>query len=455
MKNKFISVLIVICFIISLPVTSYAVSGKGTEANPFRISTAEELLLLADFPECYFELENDIEVLSIWEPVAEFSGVFDGKGHTIKVSNYSSYSSGFFDTVTGTVENLVLNSNNLALTSTKPTGLLAGTCSGTIKNCKIIGNATFYPFSGNTNGGKVGGICGELTENGTIENSIIQLDSFIVNAIEKRNIVAGGICYLSSGNVNHCMNLNNSVELNPYKPGYTSVGCVYYGGVTYNNKGIITNCLNLETIEKASYSSGIEYSGITNANSDGTVDCCYVACNMLNLTSSKYGISNYGTMTNCYYDKVLLGTSSTTCGTPKSTLAMKMEATYKDWDFENVWAIDESEENPINDGYPYLKAFYEDVETPITISSLSAVNGKLVIDTKITDISDDYTLHIALYDNQNRLCDYLSIPNERQLKDVFVVYPDNGNATYAKIFTWYSTDNIEPVSTCETVSIER
>jgi hypothetical protein len=134
---------------------------------------------------------------------------------------------------------------------------------------------------------------------------------------------------------------------------------------------------------------------------------------------------------------------------------MKMEMTYKDWDFENVWAIDESEENPINDGYPYLRAFYEDVEKPITISSLSAVNGKLVIDTKITDISDDYTLHIALYDNQNRLCAYLAIPNERQLKDVFVVYPDNGIATYAKIFTWYSTDNIQPVSICETVTIER
>lgn len=99
--------------------------------------------------------------------------------------------------------------------------------------------------------------------------------------------------------------------------------------------------------------------------------------------------------------------------------------------------------------------FHTDVSLPVTVSSISAVNGKLVIDAKITDISDDYTLHIALYDNQNTLCDYLSIPNERRLKDVFAVYPDNDNAAYAKIFTWYSTDSIEPVSTCETVTIER
>ena len=134
---------------------------------------------------------------------------------------------------------------------------------------------------------------------------------------------------------------------------------------------------------------------------------------------------------------------------------MKMEATYTDWDFENVWGIDESEENPINDGYPYLKAFYTDFKNPATESSISVVNGKLVIDTKITDANDDRIVHIALYGENNKLCGYLIVPNGRELKDVFVVYPDNGEAKFAKVFTWDSIDTMIPVAECETLTIER
>lgn len=456
MKNKILSLMLLLCITLCLPVTSYAVSGKGTESNPFRITTEEELLLLADFPECCFELENNIEFTSTWESVADFSGSFDGKGHTITVSSYSSY--GFFKTLTGTVENLVICSNSLNLSvGSSAAGLLAGTCSGAIKNCKVLGSATFtasyYKYSPSIDTG-VGGICGELTESGTITNSVIQLDTFVVESNYRHSILAGGICSLSSGSINQCMNLNSSVQCSTYHYNDGSYSFVYYGGITYSNTGTISNCLNLESV-KSSYPGYTQYAGISLHNTEGNIDCCYAACNMLSSISTKYGVADTGTMTNCYYDKVLFGASSTAYGNPKSTLAMKMEVTYKNWDFENIWAIDESEENPINGGYPYLKVFHTAVALPVTVSSISAVNGKLVIDAKITDISDDYTLHIALYDNQNTLCDYLSIPNERRLKDVFAVYPDNDNAAYAKIFTWYSTDSIEPVSTCETVTIER
>ena len=124
MKNKFTSLILLICITLCLPVTSYAVnnqeteinlfkvSGRGTEANPFRITNEEELLLLADFPECYFELENDVEFTGTWEPIADFSGSFDGKGHTITVSDYMLKTNmGFFGTLSGIVKNLTINAN--------------------------------------------------------------------------------------------------------------------------------------------------------------------------------------------------------------------------------------------------------------------------------------------------------------------------------------------------------
>jgi len=460
MKNKFTSLILLICITLCLPVTSYAVnnqemeinlfkvSGRGTEANPFRITNEEELLLLADFPECYFELENDIEFTGTWEPVADFSGSLDGKGHTITVSDYMLKTNmGFFGTLSGTVKNLTINANSLSEERSYDTyiGLFAGKCTGTIENCKAKGSFTFkWSFSSSSSYDRyMGGFCGELS--GSIKNSLAQFDLYSYSSSYSGNV--GGICGNLTGTIEQCANMSSVVM------GYGS-----YGGISgyVQSDALIKDSMNLETSIKHT-SSNKYYAGISD-NNHGTIENCYSAGGDGNAWTAVYGIAynaTGGTMTNCYYDKVVLGNSNTSYGTPKSTLAMKMEATYKNWDFENVWAIDESEENPINDGYPYLKAFYEDVETPVTISSLSAENGKLVIDTKITDVSDNYTLHIALYDNQNKLCGYMAIPNERQLKDVFVVYPDDENAAYAKIFTWYSTDNIEPVSTCETVTIER
>ena len=448
--RKILLFMLVVCFVLSLTITCYAVSGRGTQANPFRITNEEELLLLVDFPECYFELENDIEVTATWEPVADFSGSLDGKGHTITVSDYMpKVNMGFFGTLTGTVKNLTINANSISVSRDLVTyiGLFAGKCTGTIENSKVTGRFSFKRQQqyNDTASFYMGGFCGELS--GSIKNSIARLDLLETQGYGSswKMMYTGGICGKLTGAVEQCANMSNIYAF------YAS-----YGGIAYSlssDSALIKNSMNLETSfgGNSNYSC---YAGIAQYNS-GKIENCYSVGGNHKFEYSNYGIAPSGTMINCFYNKETNNNSSTSYGTPKSTLAMKMEVTYKDWDFENVWAIDESEENPINDGYPYLKAFYEDVESPVTLSSVSAVNGNIVIDTKITDTSNDYTLHIALYDSRNILCDYLVIPNERGLKDVFVVYPDNKNATYAKIFTWYSTDSVIPVSTCEVITIER
>ena len=108
-----------------------------------------------------------------------------------------------------------------------------------------------------------------------------------------------------------------------------------------------------------------------------------------------------------------------------------------------------------NGGYPYLQFFYKDIVRPITVSTASVSGEHIVIDTKITDVADTYVLHIALYDADGRLCDYMMLPNDRLLKDVFAVFADNDTASYAKIFVWDVLNVIEPTADCETVLITR
>lgn len=451
MKNKVISILLLICMCVCFSMTSYAtmanyaVSGRGTASNPFRITDADELMLLADFPECYFELENDIEFTGTWEPVADFSGSLDGKGHTITVSDYMAKTNmGLFGNLSGSVKNLTIYANNMEEERGSETyiGLFAGKCSGTIENCRATGTFAVKRADGKSSYGiKMGGFCGELS--GTIRESGAQFDLFKPEGWSY-SISAGGICGYLAGSVEQCFNMS---KVYCYDTCYAGIAS------TVSQDAWVKDSMNLEAATTLSASG---YAGIAYSNS-GKIEHCYSVGGNYATSYYRYGIApgSGGTMTNCYYDKVVLGNSNTSYGIPKSTLAMKMEMTYQDWDFENVWAIDESEENPINNGYPYLKVFYTEVVQPITVSTLSAVNGKLVIDTKITDVSEDYTLHIAFYGDNNRLCGYIAIPNERQLKDVFVVCDDIEDAKFAKIFTWYSSDAMEPVAACETVEIQR
>lgn len=418
--------MVVLITTIASTISVSALSGKGTQSNPFRISTEEELLLLADFPDCYFELENDIEVTSKWRPVAEFSGQLDGKGNKIIINKISSvsyamnsnYYVGFVKLLSGCIKNVSFVYNGLDFVGTIGQSIssedryydvsaVAIECSGSINNCSATGSfgKTSFKYS------NFSGLVCVLKEGASITNSYTDV---LLNNVQTDSI-ANRIC-----------------------------------GILYQNDGMVRDCYSfIEIVTKSDATPN--YYGVSGSN-NGTIQNCYAVGKG---GYHKYGIATKGTMTNCYYDKVVLGNSSTSYGIPKSTIAMKMEATYSGWDFENTWAIDESEENPINDGYPYLKAMYGYPEQPITVTSAKAVDGNLVFDTKITDVADTYMLHIALYDSTNALCGYLIIPNERELKDVFAVFADNGKATSAKVFVWNESNKITPVAQSETVSIAR
>ncbi len=75
----------------------------------------------------------------------------------------------------------------------------------------------------------------------------------------------------------------------------------------------------------------------------------------------------------CFYDVTLCGIEDGNYASGMVTYAMKQEATYTGWDFDEVWAIDPE----YNEGYPYLRVNYEaQMSAPkLSVTSAYGVTG--------------------------------------------------------------------------------
>ncbi|MBQ7792091.1 MAG: hypothetical protein IJ367_01175, partial [Clostridia bacterium] len=181
MKQKMKTILLCLCILILLSfVSSFAyaedttstvvttvgevtVPGDGTNANPYLISTEDQLLLISDgtLPNALnarYHLQNDITVTAdSWKPIgldnnAPFAGSFYGNGYTISgiVVNTGYSYSGFFGVNNGYINGLRVD---VTINSGGCSGGLAGRNNGTILDCFSSGTIT---STGYTVGGFVG-----------------------------------------------------------------------------------------------------------------------------------------------------------------------------------------------------------------------------------------------------------------------------------------------------------
>ena len=162
--------------------------GSGTRADPFQIETAEQLFDISHDPTAYYILTADIDLDgTIYQTLSagdssvyywgvgfyDFSGVFDGQGHTIsglrqggKGLNPGSHW-GLFRRLSGTVRNLgvtdILISVDASYDSNSEVfaGGLAGECrNATIENCFVTGSILMSNTSAKSiAGGLVGSAC--------------------------------------------------------------------------------------------------------------------------------------------------------------------------------------------------------------------------------------------------------------------------------------------------------
>lgn len=282
-------------------------AGNGTETEPYIIATAAQLDEVRNFPSACFELSKDIDLSSYlnpnssgWTPIENFTGIFDGKKHTIK---------GLW----------------ISLSSINYVGLFANIQSSSGNKRASVSNL-FVNISkkGITGGSRVGGICGSLS-NGNIENCMVTGD--ISGYQYVGGIVGvGGEWNNDISSISQCASSGNIIATDG------KVGGIL--GYRYGSCSI-ENCYSIANVKaEGSYSSsayGIGYSA----------ENCYFA-GTISDTGDVYPIGVYNT--NSYYDSEK--TKISWKEGALTTKQMKQQASFQGWDFDKIWTIQEGVDYP-------------------------------------------------------------------------------------------------------------
>ena len=258
--------------------------GTGTVDDPYKISSAENLYWFAGLVNGTLTdgtaqnkaanavLTADITINEnvlnengtlngtptyTWTPIglyvsnnlAEYTGTFDGQGHTISGLYYSGTGhGGLFGAVVrgGQVKNVKV-ADSYINGKTYVGGVCGRTTAGTITNCSydgsVIGDTT------TVFGLYVGGVCG--LNNGTVEDCSNSGTVTCNDTEYTQHVRAGGVCGGNGGTISSCYNAG----------AVTSSGTNYIGGVCGYNNGTITNCYWL---------SGTATKGIGTGNGEAT-----------------------------------------------------------------------------------------------------------------------------------------------------------------------------------------
>ena len=285
------------------------VTGKGTEAEPFILKTAEHLEWFRDYvnvgkSSACAKIADDVEEIDMstvchkadaekqvaevsWTPIGskQYQGTFDGNGKTIRNLFISSTSDeiGFFGYAADCrIKNITFDNAKVKGNDNCSTGILAG-CAGScvIENIKTTGNCSVE--------GKyeTGGIAGRANGNiSNCENHAIVKGSYYVGGIV-------GICFDSENSITSCANYGEITGTEDF------VG----GIIGYFGEGSLQNSANNGNITgDARVGNLIGYANICNINNVlgiGNITANYADCNGLivgyiaDASSSASGILAY------------------------------------------------------------------------------------------------------------------------------------------------------------------
>lgn len=357
-------------------------AGSGTKDDPYRIFNADQLNQVRNFlgkADVYFSLEADIDMsewikennpVQGWMPIGNsfdtedsFNGVFNGNGHVISslmINRPETDYVGLFGCIyyEGDVRNLVIM--NASYVGRDYVGGIAGM--GNFH--KRFESCSFYGELKGRN--RIGGICGN--------GSAAKCYSYC-------KVVGEDYC---GGIVGKAWYSGDVAVINSYSGGII-IGNMYVGGIAGYSE--IDKCLSMCRLVNGKQGVGgmagfTYYSFATNS----------IAIN--DEISSQTNISRIGwnDSENCYSwlkTKIVLNDEiqptpedSPENGTNVGLSTLKLKATYQglDWDFDNVWEIQETE------CFPYLKT---QTAPPYFTQSLKAgdthlegqcvENGKIIV----------------------------------------------------------------------------
>ncbi|WDM00885.1 putative Ig domain-containing protein [Alicyclobacillus cycloheptanicus] len=178
---------------LALPEPFVLAGTTGPQAPPtdsngvVEVSTPEQLEYIdqnqSNYDSSTIELMNNIDMSELnggqpytnWQPIADFTGTFNGQLHTISnmditqssinpsAGNSSITDSGFFGLSAGAIKNLILLNVNVNTSATQYVGALVGWNQGTIQDVGSTGSVT------DTDCDAAGGLVGYNDYNGTIQ----------------------------------------------------------------------------------------------------------------------------------------------------------------------------------------------------------------------------------------------------------------------------------------------
>ena len=310
--------------------------GDGSVDNPYLIATAEQLAAIGSNPKDLlfqnFKLINDIDldpnlpggrvfdnaIIAPYQKDADdyvyttFMSRFDGDGHKIKNLTIHSQKEGhlgLFGCVgpIGRIYNLGLeNVSIIAKNNSHHIGVLVGDAwpqdiNITINNCYATGKI----FIGDDSK-SIGGLVGCVAD-GTISNCYADI---IVSTGRNGSLFGGLAGWVSGGRIINCYSAGNILCGEKSR---------FIGGLVGGNAGTITNC----------YSSNCFSIGQRTSE----------FCNLVG--------QNYGNVNTSYYLKFSdINNSEGDIGIPLTDTQMKREASFINWDFENIWMISEGSDYP-------------------------------------------------------------------------------------------------------------
>ncbi|MBV1756301.1 MAG: S-layer homology domain-containing protein [Dethiosulfatibacter sp.] len=388
-------------------------TGNGTTDDPYQITTATQLNQIRDYLDKSFVLMNDIDVNitpfntgSGWDPIgtvdSPFTGSFDGNDYSISnlfIERTSTAGVGLFGyTNSAEMTNVVIDNANVI--GFKHIGILAGSVTDSIVSSSYVSGAVSGTDTLDEVGGligtaftttisdckssvtvlghkRVGGLVGILNQNSEI------LSCQSEGAVSATDWI-GGLVGLNYGRISSSFSASN-VTGNNYIGGL--VGYNYWGGINE-----IIDSYARGSVTGNQYVGGLAgynfYSTITNSYATGLVDG--------NIdTGGLVGLSDSGTITSSYYDSLTSSQADTGKGHPITTNEMKIQDTFIDWSFPNIWTLSSD-----NDGYPALfwqGYIHEELSDDATLSALSAsgISFTPTFDGSITSYSANVSNNVS------------------------------------------------------------
>ena len=271
----------------TLAITPSKPIGNGTQENPYRITTAAELLWFAQAVNggqtnaCANLYDNiDLSGIENWTPIGTsskpYAGTFNGTSCSISnmtIKNAGS-NSGLFGYVTGTVMNLSISGSITVNGQGQHIGGAVGCLDGSGKVSNVTSTVTLNvtgTAEHTTAVSGIGGVVGAALEvnEPTVEECIFAGEITFTNDVD---CLGGIIGYIWSGNIKNCGNVGTITGSAGSSAGNYSVGGIL--GYCNNNDILLWHCFNGVAVQ----AEGVQYvGGIVgqNKNHQAGLQWCY------------------------------------------------------------------------------------------------------------------------------------------------------------------------------------